>query len=168
MLELDKKINHLSQEINFKMEIKASYIIWTFNKQGCNRQVTDFYRFCNNFCTVWERYFNRIFPLVNEFKKEGSTRKGYAEILSTQYTNYLESLNSLEVPAFMALHFNLFLDSVSARLGYFSSYSGGMAHEMVNFPDEQEYRFWFRLYTENKKIGGWLEDTGIKGILTEA
>ena len=55
-VNLEEKINYLSNELNFKLQIKTSYIMWSLGLEGSGdtRKAGDFYRFCNDFFSVWE------------------------------------------------------------------------------------------------------------------
>ncbi|MGM0364996.1 MAG: hypothetical protein ACQEP5_00500 [Actinomycetota bacterium] len=160
-VNLEEKINYLSNELNFKLQIKASYIIWSLGLEGSGdtRAAGDFYRFCNDFFSVWERYLNRISPLVDEFNRRENARPDYAEILGKQYEQYLQSLKSLKVPASVSGPFRVFLEWVYAKKNYFNSYSD-RAIGRIEYSDGQEYRFWQKLHEKNMEIGGPSKEFG--------
>jgi len=154
-IELKEKINILANHINLKIETKISYLrlhkgLELYSKD--NENIMDFYLFCENFFNIWERYLDRLFPLINEFNREGHTedfKQIYLEILSEQYEKYLQSLQNLKVPIFLKESFELYLDFVNEKQKYFEFYNNNFIvkeNKIENNYDEQEYKFWLDLY----------------------
>ncbi len=152
---LEKQINYLSEELTFKLEIKASYLLWNMGIESDNgdSEITDFYNFCNDFFAVWEKYFKRILPLLSEFNIKEDLKPVYAEILSRQYGQYLRSLKELSVPESVSPSFSLFIDSVQDRQNYFNLYTELPQNNADNISDEAEYSFWLKLFKKNMEMG---------------
>lgn len=170
-VELKEKINILANHINLKMETKISYLrlhkgLQLYSKDNGN--IMDFYLFCENFFNIWERYFDRLSPLINEFNREGRTedfKQIYSEILSEQYEKYLQSLQNLKVPIFLNESFELYLDFVNEKQKYFKFYNNNFIvkeNKIESDYDEREYKFWLDLYEKNVQIESLLKDFGSK------
>jgi hypothetical protein len=158
-IDMKQKTNYLADVLKLKMEIKASYLAWSLgtNRTGRNRKMADFYQFCNNYFCIWERYLERIPPLLEEFGEKEGIRAIHADILCNQYKKYLDSLRGLRIPANLGQAFKILLDSTSAKKNYFCSYSTGYSHD-IGYPDKQEYQFWLELYNKSMEIEelkGW-------------
>lgn len=161
-IKLKEKANLLSTQVNLRMEIRISYLMFRLGLEPCckdNKKIADFYNFCENFFYIWERHLNRISPLVNEFNMVESTKdskKIYAEIISEQYRKYLQSLQKMEVPVYLKESFKLLLDYVNEKQKYFMFHSDNSIYEetnkIENEDDEREYKLWYDLSEKNKQI----------------
>lgn len=170
-VELKEKINLLANHINLKMETKISYLRLHkgLGSDGKDiEKIMDFYLFCENFFNIWERYFDRLSPLINEFNKEGHTddfKQIYAGILSEQYGKYLQSLQNLKVPIFLNESFELFLNFINEKQKYFKFYNNNFIvkeNKIESDYDEREYKFWLDLYEKNVQIESLLKEFGSK------
>jgi len=154
--KIEYRDNHLAKIIELKIQMQASQLVWDLGlmSEGPQLEISNFYQFYKSFSRIWERYHNRISPLLSDFNYKSNIRHIYAEIIAAQYSKYLESLEQLEVPPNLISAFNRYRQSIIARKCWVQSYRQGIdsIYDADHLDYQQDYQFWCSLGQQYLKL----------------
>ena len=151
----------LENQLDLKLRTRVIYLKsenTILNKEN-KENIKSFYDFCKKFFSLWEKYLERISPLISEFKNKQSSigsKQIFADIIAEQYGKYLNDLTNLKVQSFLDKAFNLFLNSIKYKRIFFNLYCTNPNNkELDNIKNESklnEEQFWLEIYRKNLEI----------------
>ncbi|MHB1347226.1 MAG: hypothetical protein ACYCXK_07025 [Candidatus Humimicrobiaceae bacterium] len=158
----------LEDQLDLKLKTRISGLTATeteFNSKREKENIRNFYNFCKKFFSLWDRYLERISPLLSEFNHKASSpdfKQVYAEIISEQYEKFFKDLANLEIPRQMSGSFKLFLDSIKYKREFYDLYSNDPENKRLdNIKNESilvEEQFWLDIYRKNSEIESHFHD----------
>jgi hypothetical protein len=157
----------LENQMDLKWKTRISYLKLSNNtdlSKKNRKNIKNFYDFCKKFFSLWDKYLERISPLISEFNNKKSSldfKQIYAEIIAEQYEKYFNDLTNLEVPRFMDNSFKLFLNSIKYKREFFYLYSNDSENRNLDKIKSEsslvEEQFWLDIYRKNIEIEGYLK-----------
>jgi len=149
-------------DLKLKISFPKPYNDLSLSKKN-KRSVNEFYNFCKKFFSLWDKYLERITPLIWEFNSQRSSltlKQMYAEIIAEQYEKYFQDLKDLQVPKLMDNSYKLFLNSLKYKREFYDLYSNDTENKNLDKIKNEsilvEEQFWLDVYRKNTEFEGQL------------